>query len=61
MAYQRIAIFLWACGMILALVSMVLGPFGYTNQSVMSSVGAGFLALVGFYPAFRAWEDEEED
>lgn len=59
MTYHRIALGLFALGMVLALASMVLGPFGKSDLAITGAVVAGFFALVGIYFAFLSWDEPE--
>ncbi len=47
-------------GMVLTLISMVLGPFEITNWALAASAIACFLALAGMYLAFSSWNEPDE-
>ena len=47
-------------GLVLTLVSMVLGPFEITNWALAAASIACFLALAGMYLAFSSWNEPDE-
>lgn len=52
-----IAMFLFVLGMLLTMMSMVLGPFGITQWSIAAAVTACVFALMGMYFAYQSWQD----
>lgn len=47
-------------GLVLALVSMVLGPFEITRWAIAAAVCACFIALAGMSFAFTSWEEPDD-
>lgn len=60
MSDGRMALNFFEIGLVLALVSMVLGPFGVTDWSIAAAVVACFIALAGMYLAFSSWDEPDE-
>lgn len=52
---ERVVIEIFVVSVILALVGMVFGPFGYQKLSIAFSVSAGILALGGLLFSFFVW------
>lgn len=60
MSDGRMALNFFEIGLVLALVSMVLGPFGVTDWAIAAAVVACFIALAGMYLAFSSWDEPDE-
>ncbi len=56
----KLAVNFFEFGLVLALVSMVLGPFGITEWAIAAAVVACFVALGGMYLAFSSWYEPDE-
>ena len=54
-AVLKLLLLLFAVIMILSLIGMAFGPFGYETLSVTLSVVAGAFSLLGIAVAFRFW------
>lgn len=46
-------------GIVLALASMIFGPFEITDWSIACGATACFLAVAGIYFAFEGWKEPE--
>lgn len=60
MSDGKMAVNFFEIGLVLALVSMVLGPFGITEWAIAAAVVACFVALAGIYLAFSSWDEPDE-
>lgn len=60
MSDGKMALNFFEIGLVLALVSMVLGPFGVTDWAIAAAVVACFIALAGMYLAFSSWDEPDE-
>ncbi len=59
MSDGKMSMLFFEIGLVLTLVSCVLGPCGIQDWSIACAVVAGFLALGGIYLAFGSWTEEE--
>lgn len=59
MSDGKLAAIFFEIGLVLTLISCVLGPLGIQNWSIACSIVAGFLALGGIYLAFGSWNESE--
>ena len=60
MSDGKLAGLFFEIGMVLTVISMVLGPFDITNWSIASATIACFTALAGIYLAFGSWDEPDE-
>jgi hypothetical protein len=60
MSDGRLALIFFEVGMVLTLVSMVLGPYDITEWAISAAVVACFVALGGMYLAFSSWDEPDE-
>lgn len=60
MSDGKLAMIFFECGLILTLVSMVLGPFEITSWAIATAAVACFVALAGMYLAFSSWKEPDE-
>lgn len=60
MSNERLAMLFFDAGLVLAMIAMVLGPFGITNWALTCGVVACFFAVASLCLGFLSWEDEEE-
>lgn len=60
MSDGKLAASFFEIGMVLTLVSMVLGPFEITSWAIAAAAVACFVALVGMYLAFSSWNEPDE-
>jgi len=60
MSDGKLAISFFEIGMVLTLVSMVLGPFEITSWAIAAAAVACFVALAGMYLAFSSWNEPDE-
>lgn len=60
MSDGKLAGLFFEIGMVLTLISMLLGPFGITNWALAAATIACFLALGGIYLAFSSWDEPDE-
>lgn len=60
MSDGKLAVNFFEIGLVLALVSMVLGPLEVTEWAIASAVVACFVALAGIYLAFNSWDEPDE-
>lgn len=56
----RLATIFFEIGLVLTLISMVLGPFGISEWAIAGAIIACFLALAGMYLAFYRWNEPDE-
>ena len=59
MSDGKMSMLFFEIGLVLTLVSCVLGPCGIQDWSIACAVVAGFLALGGIYLAFGSLTEEE--
>ena len=59
MSDGKLAACFFNIGLVLALISMVLGPFEITQWSLASAVCACFVALAGISFAFSSWDEPD--
>jgi len=60
MSDGKLAVSFFEIGMVLTLVSMVLGPFEVTSWAIAAAAVACFVALAGMYLAFSSWNEPDE-
>ncbi len=60
MSDGRLALIFFEVGLVLTLISMVLGPFGIADWSIAAAAVACITAIGGMYLAFSSWEEPEE-
>lgn len=60
MSDGRLAVTFFEIGLVLTLVSMVLGPFDITSWAIAAATVACFVALAGMYLAFSSWNEPDE-
>jgi len=60
MSDSKLAFIFFEVGMVLAFVSMILGPFDITEWAIATAVIACFVALGGMYLAFSSWDEPDE-
>ena len=60
MSDGKMSMLFFEIGLVLTLISCVLGPCGIQDWSIACAVVAGFLSLGGIYLAFGSWDEEEE-
>lgn len=60
MSDGKLAVCFFEVGLVLALISMVLGPFQITRWALASAVCACFLALAGISFAFTSWNEPDD-
>ena len=60
MSDGKLAGLFFEIGMVLTVISMVLGPFDITNWAVASATIACFTAIAGIYLAFGSWDEPDE-
>lgn len=60
MTDSKLAFILFEVGIVLTLVSMVLGPLGIVQWSISSAIVASFCAIAGIYLAFSSWNEDDE-
>jgi Protein of unknown function (DUF1469). len=56
----KMAVSFFGIGLVLTLVSMVLGPFEITEWAIAAAIVACVLALAGMYLAFWSWNEPDE-
>lgn len=59
MSDGKMAVAFFEAGMVLTLISMVLGPFDISEWAIAAAVVACFVALGGIYLAFCSWDEPE--
>ena len=59
MSDGKMSVLFFEIGLVLTLISCVLGPCGIQDWSIACAGVAGFLALGGMYLAFGSWNEEE--
>lgn len=57
MSDERLAILLFDAGLVLAMVAMVIGPFGITNWALTAGVIACFFGIASFCLGFLCWDE----
>jgi hypothetical protein len=60
MSDGKLAMLFFEGGLILTLISMVLGPFEITSWAIATAAVACFVALAGMYLAFSSWNEPDE-
>ncbi len=60
MSDGRMALNFFEVGLVLTLVSMVLGPFEITEWAIAAALVACFVALGGMYLAFSSWNEPDD-
>ncbi len=61
MSDGKLAVFFFEAGIVLTLISMVLGPFEITGWALATASVACFVALAGMYLAFSSWDEPDEE
>lgn len=56
----KLALNFFEVGLVLTLVSMVLGPFDITEWAIAAAIVACFVALGGMYLAFSSWDEPDD-
>ncbi|MCI9575087.1 MAG: hypothetical protein HFJ84_00110 [Clostridiales bacterium] len=56
----QLALIFFFAGLGLAVLSMVLGPFGWSNASIASAAIAGVLGLAALILVLRDWKNPTE-
>lgn len=59
MSDGKLAVCFFEIGLVLALISMVLGPFQITRWALAAAVCACFMALAGISFAFTSWDEPD--
>lgn len=57
MTNEKLTTLFFDIGFIMAVISMIIGPFGIENWSIATAMTACFLALGIIYLLFQDWED----
>lgn len=57
MSNEKLAMLFFDIGLVLAMISMVIGPFGITNWALTTGVVACFFGIASLCLAFLNWED----
>ena len=60
MSDGKLAVNFFEIGLVLTLVSMVLGPFEVTEWAIAAALVACFVALGGMYLEFSSWNEPDE-
>ncbi|MBS6861006.1 MAG: hypothetical protein DBX51_06355 [Clostridiales bacterium] len=60
MSDGKMAIIFFEIGLVLTLVSCVLGPFGITGWAIACAVTACFLACAGLFLAMSSWKEPDD-
>ena len=61
MSDGKLAVCFFEIGLVLALISMVLGPFQITRWALAAAVCACFVALAGISFAFTSWNEPDAE
>ncbi|NLG92380.1 MAG: hypothetical protein GX485_02260 [Clostridiales bacterium] len=61
MSDGKLAVLLFEVGMVLTLISMVLGPFEITGWALATAAVACVVAFSGMFLAFDSWEEPIEE
>ena len=61
MSDGKLATCFFDIGLVLALISMVLGPFEITQWALAAAVCACFVALAGISFAFTSWDEPDPE
>ncbi|MDF1493316.1 hypothetical protein [Caproiciproducens sp. CPB-2] len=61
MSDGKLAVLFFEAGIVLTLISMVLGPFEITGWALACASVACFVALAGMYLAFCSWNEPDEE
>nr|WP_319487427.1 hypothetical protein [uncultured Caproiciproducens sp.] len=59
MSDGKLATLFFEVGIVLTLISMVLGPFEITGWALATAAVACFVALAGMYLAFSSWDEPD--
>lgn len=59
MSDGKMAVIFFEIGLVLTLVSCVLGPFGITGWAIACAVTACFLACAGLFLAVSSWKEPD--
>ncbi|QAT49207.1 hypothetical protein EQM14_05125 [Caproiciproducens sp. NJN-50] len=57
MSNERLAMLFFDIGLVLAMISMVIGPFGITNWALTTGVVACFFGIASLCLGFLNWDD----
>jgi hypothetical protein len=57
MSNERLAMLLFDIGLVLTMISMVIGPFGVTNWALTTGVVACFFGIASLCLGFLSWDD----
>ena len=60
MSDSKMAVIFFEIGLVLTLVSCVLGPFGITGWAIACAVTACFLACIGLFLAVAGWKEPDD-
>lgn len=61
MSDTKLAMIFFEVGLVLTLISMVIGPFGITDWAIACALVACFVALGGMYFAFSGWDEPDKE
>ena len=56
----KLALIFFEIGLVLTLVSCVLGPFGIDEWAIACAVTAGFLGFLGIFLGISSWNEPDE-
>lgn len=57
MSNERLAMLFFDIGLVLAMISMVIGPFGITNWALTTGVVACFFGIASLCLSFLSWDE----
>lgn len=57
MSNERLAMLFFDIGLVLAMISMVIGPFGITNWALTTGVVACFFGIASLCLGFLSWDE----
>ena len=60
MSGGKMAVIFFEIGLVLTLVSCVLGPFGISGWAIACAVTACFLACAGLFLAVSSWKETDD-
>lgn len=60
MSDGKMAVIFFEIGLVLTLVSCVLGPFGISGWAIACAVTACFLACAGLFLAVSSWKETDD-
>ncbi len=60
MSDGKLALIFFEVGLVLTLISMVLGPFSIADWAIASAAVACITAIGGMYLAFSSWDEPDE-